>query len=415
MLDWRHIVSSLVLAALLAGATPSMADDDASAIPPAAKPEAAKPEATPVPKQFSGAWFVTGAFPAASAQGSVADPHIGTVIVLKAAEASDVNGRRCFSPRFNREQVKGDALGIKGVSGMLEQLQVSCAGQPFATLLLLPGKSLQPAQRQQGNASLGDAPVLMVRRPEALYLLERGEQVAYRQATIATNGVPAAAAPAHKPASKAAPRPSAPKAKPQAGKPIAARKPAAASTVSSKTAPKPAKLAVAEAKRADKPSAKAPAKTAAAAQKAAIPATQLLASDVSGLKPNKPKTNAIAAKPAVKPAVKPVAQSTEKPAGAASVQATPAAVKSAPTLPVATNPKAGTAIQLASYSGIDAAAEGWKALHGTYPELTALKPLYVAAGNEPTVRLFATGVAPEKLRQICGDLQSKQAYCTLSQ
>ena len=85
--------------------------------------------------------------------------------------------------------------------------------------------------------------------------------------------------------------------------------------------------------------------------------------------------------------------------------------------PITTAPKAGAAIHLASYTGIGAAVHGWETLRGRYAELTPLKPLYVStdiAGKGPMIRLFASGAAPEKLRQICSDLQSKQAYCALN-
>ena len=122
----------------------------------------------------------------------------------------------------------------------------------------------------------------------------------------------------------------------------------------------------------------------------------LMASDVSGAKQHK-----LAKMPATTTAT-PVSK---------------AAVKVAAAKPTTMAPRGGEAIHLASYTGLDAAVQGWTSLRGQYSELAALKPLYVSSdgsGKATTIRLFAAGATPDKLRQICSDLQSKQAYCTLN-
>lgn len=412
MARMRHIMSPVVSLALLAIAaaatTPAIA---AGNTPPSAA------AATAVPNAFGGAWFVSAVFPTGAHQGNDGDPHLGVLVVIKANEVSDVNGRRCAAPRFARKQVKAEtALGF---AGLADQLQIHCAGQPFATLLMVPGKALAAGKRQDGTALLaGKAPVLLARRPEALYLLERAEQALYRQATIGAATV-AGSAPAgpisETPVATEAPQMETPKAVAQSQpKPLTKT---AAATSREKTQAKPATSAKALADATAQPSkAKAqklqantgPQKPAAVATtaatrkaepasgKLAVPDIALLRSDVSGARPaqGKAASGATAAKPLA--AAKPVTQ-----------QAAARATKTAP--------KPGMAIQLASYSGIGAATAGWQSLHSAYPELTPLKPLYVAADNAPVVHLYATGAGADKLRQICGDLQSKQAYCTISQ
>lgn len=390
--------------------------------PAPAAENAPKAASAALPAAYSGAWFVTNVFPAAARQANMGDQHIGAVVLFRPGDVSDVNGRRCSSPGFTEDRVSAAAAGLNmPVPGEIGRLQIACAGKSFATLLLMPGKALvsgktlgageKPAQ----SALLGGtAPVLMMQRPEALYLLERAEAALYRQAEISgTMTQPATstqkqqeAAPAKPIAAakaRAARQPTAslrqkPKSKPQPQSASAVQRqatskkaPSKSTTIatqalpSRKVLPKGPQSTISQSASAQKSGAPAAPKPPAA--KSDMPGTALLASDVSGAKSKK-----TAASTGAKPATKPVA-------GKATAVA----------------PKAGMAIQLASYPGIGAATEGWRALHGAYPELTSLKPLYVSAGKDPAIRLFATGAEPERLRQICGDLQSKQAYCTLSQ
>lgn len=383
-----------------------------------------------LPAAYSGAWFVTNVFPVAARQANMGDQHIGAVVLLRASEVNDVNGRRCFSPGFTEDKVSAEAAGMKMPGpGEIRRLQIACAGKSFATLLLVPGKTLGAGERAKQSALLdGGAPVLMMQRPEALYLLERAEAALYRQAGISGATMPPAAPvqkqhegtpsrPIASAKARTVPQPMAPQRQKPKGKPQPQTAGATQRPASPKKASSPSGAAMAQAlpsrntprkeqksgkdrstasvqkissSTAPKTQARDIAKSGAAkppATNSDMPGTALLASDVSGAKSKMPAASAVE-----KPATKPTA-----------ARATAVA------------PKAGTAIQLASYPGIGAAAEGWKALHGAYPELTSLKPLYVSAGKDPAIRLFATGAEPEKLRQICGDLQSKQAYCTLSQ
>ncbi|HWT98140.1 MAG TPA: hypothetical protein VN229_11015 [Terriglobales bacterium] len=425
MMKAPHILSLALWAAVTGMALPAIAADST---PPAAGA---------LPSAFNGTWFVSAVFPTGVPQGNAGDPHLGALVMVKAGGVSDVNGRRCAAPRFESRKVK-DVGAALGFSGAADQLQVTCAGQPFATLLLVPGKALAAGNRNSGSALLsGKSSVLFARRPEALYLLERAEQALYRQATIgavAPSGSesvmpvpekPIATAPeAPAPEEKKVPQKQAvaAKAKPQAKAPATAQAiPPAKTTPAMKTAA-PAKL-TADATQQSKaktqksqlatattkaPAMKQPAASQQASAQAAKPATKpttkvsqsavpdvaLLESDVSGAKPQPSKAAGTGSKAPV--AAKPAA-----------TQAAAQATKTAP--------KPGMAIQLASYSGIGAATAGWQSLHSAYPELMPLKPLYVAADNAPIVHLYATGAATDKLRQICGDLQSKQAYCTISQ
>jgi hypothetical protein len=486
----RHLVSpalspiiALALLGLLGMAAMPAAADNMPKSPAAPMAAAA---AGGVPNAFAGAWFVGGVFPTGMRQANPGDPHLGAVVVVKADDVSDVNGRRCAAPHFEHKQIKTEAAAL-GFTGSADQLQIDCDGQPFATLLLMPGKALAAGDRHGGSGLLaGGAPVLLARRPEALYLLERAEQALYRQATlgaaVATGGVPsepAAAAPlvaqSAKPevAQSAKPEAAQP-AKPEAAqpaKPEAARKKVAQlpskspakSTVKStaksgekpvmktaeqttKTGTKPTTKTAMAVKSTAKVKAPAPVKALAgnAAPQDKTTGTQKLQANAV---PKKTATQpaGTTAKPVVaaaatankktvpvsgKPAVPDVALLQSDVSGAKPVQAKPVQVKPVQAKPAQdkslqgkvaaaqatkTAPKPGMAIQLASYPGIGAAAAGWQSLHSTYPELTTLKPLYVAADNAPIVHLYATGAAADKLRQICGDLQSKQAYCTISQ
>lgn len=318
---------------------------------------------TNLPVSFGGAWFVTGVFPVGSAHGNGGDHHIGVAVLLKDDDVSDVNGRRCADPAFAEGKVTADSVGLKlPVKGDIARLQVSCAGKPFATLLQFPGKSLPGAAAAAGTAMLdGSATVLMAQRPEALYLMERAEQVLYRQALVSHGAAPALIV-----------------ASPQEAMPKAMSKP--------ETATPKISSAIIEKTPAEKKS-----KTADTAQHAPKMKSMLAAAE-----PGPAETKATQPK------------SKEKTPKATEQQAL--------AKPTTTPPKLGTAIHLASYTGMNSAARGWDVLHDKYPELAALKPLYVTvdiAGKGTMIRLFATGAKESKLKQICSDLQAKQAYCAL--
>jgi hypothetical protein len=350
-----------------------------------------------LPDTFAGAWFVTAVFPTGAAHGNAGDRHIGTALLVKADEVSDVNGRRCATPAFTTSHVTAEIAGMKmAAPSDVDRVQVDCGGKPFETLLQLPGKALPNAASPiRGSAMLdGSTPVLIAQRPEGLYLLERAEQVLYRQANVMPAlmlGRSDTAAPSAKPAAHVKAQPIANSAGHKSTLPLAqaSKTPAAKSPV--KLAAKP------EAVTKNEPSAKSklPAKSETLAKNATK--TQPASSQSSLPKPSsstKGMTALVASD--VSGAKRPAAMSIK---------------------PTTTAPKPGAAIHLASYTGIGAAVHGWETLRGRYSELTPLKPLYVStdiAGKGPTIRLFASGAAPEKLRQICSDLQSKQAYCALN-
>lgn len=341
-----------------------------------------------LPDSFAGAWFVTAVFPTGASHGNAGDRHIGTALLVKADEVSDVNGRRCATPAFTNSHITAEIAGMKmAAPSDVHRVQVACDGKPFETLLQLPGKALPAAaQPIRGSAMLdGSTPVLIAQRPEGLYLLERAEQVLYRQANLMpdlTLGRGSTAVPSTKPVSHAKAQPIARAAVHKSTLPPAqAKKTPAGKEVVKLAAKSEAKV---------KPASRQPILAKPSLPKPSTKGmTALVASDVSGAKD-------------MKQAKRPVA-TAEKAASA---------VK-----PTTTAPKPGAAIHLASYAGIGAAVHGWETLRSRYTELTPLKPLYVSAdiaGKGPMIRLFASGAAPEKLRQICSDLQSKQAYCALN-
>jgi hypothetical protein len=316
-----------------------------------------------LPADFAGAWFVTGAFPVGSAHGNGGDRHIGVAVLLKDDDVSDVNGQHCAHPTFAEDTVTADSVDLKlTVTGAIKRLQVSCAGKAFATLLQVPGQSLPGADASAGTAMLdGSAGVLLAQRPEALYLMERAEQVLYRQALVSHGSMPTLVA-------------------------------ASPHETSTKTMSKTEGATL---------------KTAEVAHEKAVTEPKVKASDTTAHDP-KMKSMIAAAPPG--PVETKAAQSKTK------KEAPKAAAEMALAKPTATSPKLGTAIHLASYTGMNSAARGWQVLHDKYPELAALKPLYVTvdlADKGTMIRLFATGAKESKLKQICSDLQAKQAYCTL--
>jgi hypothetical protein len=333
-----------------------------------------------LPASFSGAWFVSGVFPGGSGKGSAGDHHLGVAVHLSDSEASDINGQRCFHPTFASDQVSGNAAGLKMIiTGDVTRLQVTCDGKPFAVLLQAPGKALPGTNAAGGTALMdGDAPVLMALRPEGVYLLERAEQVLYRQAAIAAPAAAPAPVDSNEPA--ATPAGEAKYVDPKASEHVLV-----APSEDAVVAPKPVKPVAKSSKAtSQEPKMKSMTATAEAASGTAKKPVQKAAAQTE-----KAKTVTVAAK-----------ASPEK---AVSAKATTIA------------PKPGTAIHLASYNAVPAAVHGWELLHGEYSELAPLKPLYVSVeiGGKAMIRLFATGASDAKLKQICGALQAKQAYCAL--
>jgi hypothetical protein len=355
-----------------------------------------------LPDSFAGAWFVTAVFPTGATHGNAGDRHIGTAVLVKGDDVSDVNGHRCSTPAFVTSHVTAEIAGMKMTAPSdIDRVQVNCADKPFAILLQIPGRSLPDGAR--GSTMLdGSTPVLIVQRAEALYLLERAEEVLFRQASVIpalTLGGGAITGQSAKPAAhiKAQPATVATSRKPATTQ-LAQISKVSTSKTSDNKAPDskpPAKKTMVKSVVTSAPKVQTKSPTSTLAQSTTKPQplsptksmTALMASDVAGAKP---------AKPAKQPASN-IEKSAAKPTVAA--------------------PKPGAAIHLASYAGISAAVHGWETLRGQYPELTPLKPVYVStdvSGKAPLVRLFAAGAAPDKLRQICSDLQSKQAYCTLN-
>lgn len=163
----------------LGGCQPHAATPSAAGVTPAdpepdAPMEAAAP-AVAIPESFAGRWFVSAVFPARAQNPSLADPHIGVSLVIGDDEMSDVNGQLCAAPRATVGRAAGPLKFGTIELADLETLQVTCNGRAFAVYLLLPGKGL--ADRSAPHALLAD-------RPEALYLLERAEQVLLRQASL---------------------------------------------------------------------------------------------------------------------------------------------------------------------------------------------------------------------------------------
>lgn len=340
--------------------TPADPEPEAAAPSPDATMLAPESPSSGIPDAFAGRWFVSAVFPTGSARTSAGDPHLGVSLVIGNDEVSDVNGQRCIAPMIGLEQDQHNlSLGALDMAD-LTRLTVTCKSSPFASYLLLPGRSLD-ASYQAGGAP--DVPhALVADRPEARYLLERAEHILLRQASL-----PAALAGEGKAA------PSAP----------TISSPAISTPVTVPTAP--AKPVVPEANP-------APAPTPA-------------------------PTPALGAPLVLAPALPEPA--TPEPAPAAAAMPAPAAP--APAAKVAATgdtslPAPGAAIHLASYSGISAAKRGWKILLGDFDALDPLSPLYVTVDvpeKGPMVRLYATGDGAG-LTQACTALRAKGAYCELS-
>lgn len=348
-----------------AGANP---EPEAVSSPDATMLAPDSPGASPaggIPDAFAGRWFVSAVFPTGSARTSAGDPHLGVSLVIGNDEVSDVNGQRCIAPMIGLEQDQHNlSLGALDMAD-LTRLTVTCKSSPFASYLLLPGRSLDASYQAAGAPDVPHA--LVADRPEARYLLERAEHILLRQASL-----PAALAGEGK-AAPSAPAISTPAISP----------PPISTPVTVPAAP--AKPVVPEANP-------APAPTPA-------------------------PTPALGAPLVLAPALPEPA--TPEPAPAAAAMPAPAAP--APAAKVAATgdtslPAPGAAIHLASYSGISAAKRGWKILLGDFDALDPLSPLYVTVDvpeKGPMVRLYATGDGAG-LTQACAALRAKGAYCELS-
>ncbi|MBI2254821.1 MAG: hypothetical protein HYU58_09400 [Proteobacteria bacterium] len=160
----RSLILSVSLLAL-AGCT---SDKQAEVPAPAPANEAAAP-APSLDARFAGTWYVSGVFPSVSQAASVADPHLGSVLVIGEGEVSDVNGQRCVTPAFATDTVAAEKAGPKiGSDAPWERLSVTCDGHAFATYLRLPDQT-------------GDGPALLQQRPEGLYLLEQAAALQHRR------------------------------------------------------------------------------------------------------------------------------------------------------------------------------------------------------------------------------------------
>ncbi|WP_374367017.1 hypothetical protein [Dongia sp.] len=352
--------SLLVLGLLLAACNPHPAPSAlAQATPPDPAPEvdanAADLAPPAAPESFGGRWFVSAVYPTGNRVANIGDPHLGVSLVIDADEVSDVNGQRCNAPEWASGRSEGDIrFGAVALSG-IDQLTVTCKGKAFATYLLLPGRKLDAGY---GAADAPDVPfALIADRPEAYYLLERAEQVLHRQASL-----PAALAGEGKMVPVSA------SSEALAVKPVA-----------------PAQKPAAPAAKQPEPTLQAPLVLAPAQP---VPATP------EPVSPMPVSPEPVAAKPAA-------------PAPAKNVAAAEGSALPAP----------GAAIHLASYSGISAAKRGWKTLLGEFDALDPLSPLYVnvdVPGKGAMIRLYATGGDAAALKQACGALAAKGAYCVLS-
>jgi hypothetical protein len=186
---FRHSISGLAFLVLLGCATAQPLTPPATDATPPVSTDDTSATRVGLAAGFGGLWYVSGVFPTATAQASVADPHLGAALVIDGAEVSDVNGQRCLSPSFLTGKTDAKAIGFRSAaagmsaSGMWERLVVNCDGKTFATYIRMPAEAL------------------LQQRPEALYLLERAERILHRkpsehaEAPVPAKGAPAKATP----------------------------------------------------------------------------------------------------------------------------------------------------------------------------------------------------------------------------
>lgn len=135
---------------------------------PTAAAESEQALAPALDARFAGTWYVSGVFPSATQTASIADPHLGSALVIGETEVSDVNGQRCISPAFATDTIAAEKAGAKlGGDAPWGRLSVTCEGRAFATYLRLPDRT-------------GDGPALLQQRPEGLYLLEQAAALQHR-------------------------------------------------------------------------------------------------------------------------------------------------------------------------------------------------------------------------------------------
>lgn len=319
-----------------------------------------------LPDSFAGAWFVTAVFPHATSHDANNDRHIGTAVLLESDVVGDVNGHRCSVPTLAKNTLTAAAANLKWrIDGHIERLQVTCAGKVFATYLKIPGRSLPNEIRPNGTGMFDkSAPILIAQRPEALYLLERAEQVLSHQINVTSVLVP----------------------------PSTLSQSALATETSMQSAVKPATVkSVAVTPDGNK--------TGKALAMKSMPA---MGETNASMK----TTHDSASKDVAKAPANGKTPVNKEPAGKPSVAE-----------PTNVVPRPNEAIHLASYREMTTATRGWEILRHDYPELAPLKPLYVAidiAGKGKMIRLYGTGAPAAKLQEICSDLQSEQAYCALN-
>jgi hypothetical protein len=176
----------LIVSASLLALTGCSVAKQAEAPTPAVPAEEATAPAPSLDARFVGTWYVSGVFPSASQSASVADPHLGSVLIIGEGEVSDVNGQRCVTPTFATDTIAADQAGAKiGGDTPWERLSVTCDGRAFATYLHFPDQT-------------GDGPALLQQRPEGLYLLEQAAALQHRRPSEPVEaGSAAGATPAH--------------------------------------------------------------------------------------------------------------------------------------------------------------------------------------------------------------------------
>jgi len=218
----------------------------AEAPAPTAPANEAIAPASSLDARFAGTWYVSGVFPSASQSASVADPHLGSVLIIGESEVSDVNGQRCVSPAFATDTIAADKASLKvGGDAPWDRLSVTCDGRAFATYLHLPDQA-------------GDGPALLQQRPEGLYLLEQAAALQHRRPSEPAETPHAAGmpAPAHE-----APKVGAPVAKPASAEAAPKKHDVKKAEAAAKTAPAPMTEGPVEASQPE-PTAKASAKAA---------------------------------------------------------------------------------------------------------------------------------------------------------
>jgi hypothetical protein len=234
-------VSLLVLA--------GCASDKPAEVPAPATPANETNAPTPsLDTRFAGTWYVSGVFPSASQSASVADPHLGSVLIIRESEVSDVNGQRCVTPAFATDTIAADKAGAKiGGDAPWDRLSVTCDGRAFATYLHLPDQT-------------GDGPALLQQRPEGLYLLEQAAALQHRRPSepVETPKAAGMTIPAHE-----APKVEVPVAKPAAPETAPKKHDVKKAEATAKAAPTPMAEGPVEASQPE-PTAKSNAKTASA-------------------------------------------------------------------------------------------------------------------------------------------------------